>query len=114
MERLEKSEEDPKTEFDREMSGIGRACLVAFFGGCAIGVVGAAFRAGLSWAGPKHVALVEWAQAWPWMGWVVPVGLGALGAGLARLLVRREPLAGGSGVQHVEAITRGQAEPISV
>jgi len=114
VEPLETSKEYPETEFDREMSGIGRACLVAFIGGCLIGVVGAAFRAGLAWMGSRLGGLVEWAQAWPWMGWVVPVVLGAIGAGLARWLVRREPLAAGSGVQHVEAITRGQAEPISL
>lgn len=108
------SGENPDTEFDRELREIGRACLVAVLGGLLIGVVGAAFRAGLVWAGSQHLALIAWAQAWPWMGWVVPVAVGAVGAGLARWMVRREPLAAGSGVQHVEAITRGQAEPISL
>lgn len=59
-------------EFDEELCGLGKACLVAFLGGLLIGGVGAAFRAGLSWLGPKHVALVEWAHAWPWLGWVIP------------------------------------------
>ncbi len=96
------------------MPGIGRACLVALLAGLATGVVGAGFRAGLSWLGPRHVAFVEWAHAWPWLGWLAPVLLGALGAGLARLLVRPQPLAAGSGVQHVEAIMRGEAEPASL
>ncbi len=105
----EKEEED--SEFDKEVPGLWRACLVAILGGVLIGVIGAAFRAGLDWLGIHYLAVVAWAQSWSWMGWVVPVGLGAIGAGLARWLVRQQPLAAGSGVQHVEATMRGEAEP---
>jgi CIC family chloride channel protein len=96
-----------------EWEGMGRACLIAILGGVGIGFLGAAFRASLSWVGPHYVALVDAAQRWPWLGWVLPVLLGAIGASLARLLVRPHPVAAGSGVQHVEAIMRGEAEPAS-
>ena len=96
------------------MPGLWRACFVAVVGGVLIGVIGAAFRAGLDWLGGQYLAMVAMAQGWPWMGWLVPVGLGAVGAGLARWMVRSQPLAAGSGVQHVEAIMRGEAEPASV
>lgn len=96
-----------------ELFGIGRAVLVAAVAGVLIGFVGAGFRAGLAWIEPRHVALVEWAHAWPWIGWVLPLVIGALGAGIARWMVRSQPLAAGSGVQHVEAVGKGQAEPAS-
>ncbi|MEX1119294.1 MAG: ClC family H(+)/Cl(-) exchange transporter [Terrimicrobiaceae bacterium] len=102
------------SEFDREVSGLWRACFVAVLGGVLIGVIGASFRASLDWLVVHYLALITGAQGWSWLGWVVPVGLGAIGAGLARWLVRPQPLAAGSGVQHVEAIMRGQAEPASI
>jgi len=108
----EKAEES--SEFDRDIPGLWRACFIAVLGGVLIGVIGAAFRAGLDWLGVHYLALIAWAQAWSWLGWVVPVGLGAIGAGLARWLVRQEPRASGSGVQHVEAIMRGEEEPASI
>ncbi len=100
-------------DLDSETSGLSRACVAAVIGGVLVGVVGAGFRAALVWVGPRHVAFVEWAHAWPWVGWLAPVVLGAAGAGLARFLVRRQPLAAGSGVQHVEAIMRHEALPAS-
>ena len=42
---------------------------------------------------------------------MIPVAAAALGATLAALVVRWEPLANGSGIQHVEAVYRGQAPP---
>lgn len=101
-------------EFRNEVPGLVRACVVAILGGTSIGVLGAAFRAGLSWFESQHLILTEWARSLGWAGFFLPVLLGAVGAGLARLLVRPQPLAAGSGVQHVEAIMRGQAEPASV
>lgn len=103
-----------ESEFDSQVPGLGRACAVALAGGILIGVIGAGFRAGLSWLAARHLIFTEWALSLGWVGWFLPVLLGAAGAGLARLLVRPEPLAAGSGVQHVEAIMRGQAEPISL
>lgn len=103
-----------ETEFDRELPGIGKASVLAFIGGLMIGVVGAGFRAGLSYLGARQLELVEWAHAWPWLGWVFPVVLGAVGVAIARWMIRPQPLASGSGVQHVEAIMRGEAEPASI
>jgi CIC family chloride channel protein len=100
--------------FEGEVRGLWRACAVAILGGVLIGVVGAAFRAGLDWLGVQYLAMVAWAQAWSWMGWLVPVGMGAVGAGVARWMVRSQPLAAGSGVQHVEAVMRGEADPASI
>lgn len=100
--------------FASERSGLLRACVIAVVGGLLIGVVGAGVRAGLSWMQVHHVQAIQWAKAWPWLGWLLPVIIGAVGAGLARLLVRPVPLAGGSGVQDVEAIMRGEAEPPSL
>jgi len=94
---------------ENERSGLLKACAVALIAGVAIGVVGAYFRAGLAWLGARHIQLVEWAQQWPLLGWLLPVAVGALAAGVARLLVRGHPLASGSGVQHVEAVMRNEA-----
>jgi CIC family chloride channel protein len=106
-----KSKKEDGGEFDEQLPGLPSACVVAILGGVAIGVVGAAFRAGLSWVEPRHLAFVEWAQSPGWSGWLLPILVGAVGAGLARLLIRPHPIAAGSGVQHVEGIMRGEAEP---
>jgi CIC family chloride channel protein len=52
--------------------------------------------------------MVEWADRLPGPGWLIPVAAAATGATLAALVVRWEPLAQGSGIQHVEAVYRGQ------
>src|SRR4030095_2504401 len=58
-------------------------------------------------------AVVAWALNARWLGWLVPVGLTATAAFIARGLVRRfAPEAAGSGVQHVEAIVQGEARPV--
>jgi CIC family chloride channel protein len=101
-------------EFDSQVPGLLRASAVAILGGIAIGAIGAAFRAGLVWLGTYHLMFIEWARSLGWAGWFLPVILGAIGAGLARLLVRPHPIAAGSGVQHVEAIMRGEASPASL
>src|SRR5271166_204495 len=58
-----------------------------------------------------RVALIAWAHAWPYIGWLAPVALGLAGAGLARfLVVRFAPTAEGSGVQRVEAVFSGDVK----
>jgi CIC family chloride channel protein len=109
-----KKEKAGHGEFDSQVPGLIAACAVAILGGLVIGAVGAAFRAGLSWVSARHLLFIDWAHSWGWLGWFLPVLLGALGAGLARLLVRPHPIAAGSGVQHVEAIMRGEAKPASL
>jgi CIC family chloride channel protein len=59
-------------------------------------------------------ALVAWAHHWPDYGWLLTVLATAVCAGLARWLVRWAPTAAGSGVQHVEAVMRGEAEPANL
>ncbi len=87
-----------------------RLSLVAAAFGAVVGVVGGTFRRLLFDADGARVSLVTWAHHWPLVGWIAPVLLAAGGAALARLVVRLAPLASGSGVQHVEAVWRGEAE----
>jgi CIC family chloride channel protein len=78
-----------------------------------IGAVGGAFRLLLSKADDLRDALVVWAHAWPYLGWLAPVALGTLGAVVARLLVVKfAPEAEGSGLQRVEATFAGEVEPV--
>lgn len=85
--------------------------LTAVVAGVAIGFIGGAFRWCLETADRSRVELVDWAHGLPGPGWLVPIAFAALGATLAALIVRWVPLAAGSGIQHVEAVYRGEAEP---
>jgi CIC family chloride channel protein len=77
--------------------------------GIIVGIVGSGFRYLLAEADQLRNALVYWLREWPHIGWMIPVVLGALAAGLARIMVVVfSPSAGGSGVQHVEAVVSGQ------
>ena len=81
--------------------------------GLMIGAVGGAFRLLLSKADDLRHALVVWAHAWPYLGWLAPVALGTLGAAATRLVVARfAPEAEGSGVQRVEATFAGEVKPV--
>jgi len=93
--------------------GLPALAAVALVSGAIVGVVGAAFRWTIAAAAGWRDALVAWAHQWPLAGWVVPVLAAAAGAAAARWLVRFAPEAAGSGVQHVEAVDRGEAEPSS-
>ena len=86
-------------------------CAAAIVAGAAIGVVGGAFRWCLHSADLLRVDLSDWAHRLPGPGWLVPIAATALGATLAALVVRWMPLAAGSGIQHVEAVYRGDASP---
>jgi len=102
----------PLVDGDPEKAGglflLSVTCII---GGASIGLVGALFRFGLVLAEAWRGDLVAWAHRWPLAGWIFPVALAAAGAGLARWLVRFAPVASGSGVQHVEAVMRGEAQP---
>lgn len=97
-------------ELDSQLPGLLRACVVAVLAGVGIGFVGAFFREGIHLLGMRLVQFVEWAHQFGWLGVLLPVLLGALGAGVSRWLVKRVPVAAGSGVQHVEAIMRHEAD----
>jgi chloride channel protein, CIC family len=94
-----------------------RLALVSAASGMVTGVIGAAFRLSLERADSLRNALIEWTGQWPAVGWVIPVTMAAVLVAVAYWLVQRfAPIAAGSGVQHVEAVMRGEAEhaPLSV
>jgi CIC family chloride channel protein len=86
-------------------------CATAIVAGVAIGLVGGAFRWCLQRADDLRIDLVDWAHRLPGPGWLIPMAATAAGAALAALIVRWEPLAAGSGIQHVEAVFLGDARP---
>ncbi len=93
-------------------SRVIRVSTASILAGILVGLVGGAFRYLLIAADNQRTALVAWAHAWPYIGWLAPVALGLVGAGLARLLVVRfAPMAEGSGVQRVEAVFSGEVKP---
>jgi CIC family chloride channel protein len=95
--------------------GLVRLACVALVSGLLAGIVGAAFRIVLAQGDHTRDAVIEWARQWPAFGWLVPVLGAAAMVAMARWLVQRfAPLAGGSGVQHVEAVMRGEAAPAPV
>lgn len=86
-------------------------CVTAVVAGVLIGFVGGAFRWCLQTAEELRIDLVDWAHKLPGPGWLVPMAAAAIGATLAALIVQWEPLAAGSGIQHVEAVFRGDSRP---
>lgn len=98
-------------------SRVIRISTAGLLAGIFIGLVGGAFRYCLMAADKGRDALIAWAHAWPYIGWLAPVALGLAGAGLARfLVVRFAPTAEGSGVQRVEAVFSGDVKltPFSI
>jgi chloride channel protein, CIC family len=80
--------------------------------GLAVGVLGSLFRAALELAQRWREELTAQAHATPVTGFLATIAAVAAAALLARwLVVRFAPIAAGSGVQHVEAVMRGEAEP---
>lgn len=96
---------------DPERTGLVLLSALAAVAGVAIGFVGGAFRWLLEQATQLRIDVVGWAHAVGGAGWLVPVLIVAAGAGIARALVTLVPLAGGSGIQHVEAVWRREADP---
>lgn len=92
------------------MRGALHICVTAMVAGVLIGFVGGAFRWCLRAADQTRMEFVDWAHELPGPGWLIPAAA-AIGASLAALIVRWEPLAAGSGIQHVEAVFAGEARP---
>jgi CIC family chloride channel protein len=93
-------------------SRIVRISAASVLAGIFVGLVGGAFRHFLIAADGRRDALIAWAHAWPYAGWLAPVAVGLLGAAAARILVVRfAPAAEGSGIQRVEAVFNGDMEP---
>src|SRR5689334_18244310 len=99
------------SEPDDSMLGSVHICIIAIIAGVVIGFVGGAFRWCLQTADDLRIDLVDWAHTLPGPGWLLPMAAAAAGAALAALIVRWEPLAAGSGIQHVEAVFLGHAQP---
>lgn len=99
------------TPLGESTQGFGRICLTATVAGVVIGVIGGAFRWCLNTADTLRVDFADWAHRLPGPGWLILVVAAAAGATLAALIVKWVPLAAGSGIQHVEAVHRGDAEP---
>ena len=95
---------------DDSMRGSVHICVTAIVAGVLIGFVGGAFRWCLQTADDLRIDFVDWAHRLPGPGWLVPMAAVAACATLAALIVRWEPLAAGSGIQHVEAVFRGEAQ----
>ena len=96
-------------------SRVVRIAVASVLSGLLIGMVGGAFQLLLTAANSLRGVLIVRAHAWPNAGWLAPVGLGLVGAALARLLVVHfSPQAEGSGVQRVEAFYRGDIEPATI
>ncbi|MFN8498829.1 MAG: ClC family H(+)/Cl(-) exchange transporter [Anaerolineae bacterium] len=102
---------EPHAEQQKLSQGLVRLTLVALGAGALTGLVGGLFRLGLEWADKARVAAVTFSHGYPYLGWLFPVLGAAICVAIARFLVRFEPLAAGSGVQHVEAVMRGEAQP---
>ena len=78
-----------------------RAALV---GTCA-GITALLFRAALTGADTLRSAMLDWAHALPMLGWIFPMLITAIGAGIAVSITRRyAPEASGSGIPHLEAV----------
>lgn len=91
---------------------LARFALVAAISGLLAGALGAAFRICLLQATSVRTGLLSWAHQWPFLGWMIPVVVSAVLVTIAAWLVQRfAPIAAGSGVQHVEAVMRAEADP---
>jgi CIC family chloride channel protein len=83
-------------------SRVVRITLASLFAGLLIGVVGGLFELMLVLANRLRTEMIARAHGWPYLGWLVPVVLIAVGTILARLMVLRfSPEAAGSGLQRV-------------
>jgi CIC family chloride channel protein len=85
--------------------------FLAMLGGAVAGVLGASFRFALASTGHVRDALVAYAHGLGAFGWLLPVVTAAGAVALSRLLLRLEPVAGGSGIQYAEAVARGLLAP---
>ena len=96
----------------REGGRLWRLLLGSVLAGLGIGILGTLFRMGLSWAQGLRETWMADAIASSTFGFAATVGAIALAAMIARwMVVRFAPIAAGSGVQHVEAVMRGEARP---
>jgi CIC family chloride channel protein len=92
------------------IDGLGRLCAAGLIVGALVGVIGTAFRYLLGLSNDLRETLLGETRGFS--GALLAMAGVAACAALARfLVVRFAPLAAGSGVQHVEAVMRGEANP---
>src|SRR5947208_3369349 len=104
-------------ESEAEANGrdLARLALVATLCGILSGVFGAVLSLSLLQAAAARQHVLAFAHQWPLFGWLIPVAFSAGLVTIAAWLVQRfAPVAAGSGVQHVEAVMRGEAEPAPI
>ncbi|WP_238418673.1 ClC family H(+)/Cl(-) exchange transporter [Gordonia sp. 'Campus'] len=89
--------------------GMVRLCVLAVVAGLATGLIGGAFRWCLEHLERWRHDMLEWSAGLGVPGWFVPIAVTAAGATAGALAVRLVPTAAGSGIQHVEAVERGEA-----
>ncbi|GAC66867.1 ClC family H(+)/Cl(-) exchange transporter [Gordonia soli] len=92
-------------------AGLVRLCVLAVVAGAGIGFVGGAFRWCLGHLDRWRVEMLGWVHDLPGPGWLIPIAVTAGGAAAAAAIVRLVPLSAGSGIQHVEAVDHGEAQP---
>lgn len=85
--------------------------VLAVIAGALTGIVGGAFRWLLVRADKFRLDIVSWAHDLGGVGWLIPIAVSAAAAGIAALIATKVPLAAGSGIQHVEAVQRGESTP---
>ena len=107
MDRVEPSGEEARDHGSRILVWMTLLALVA---GVLAGAVGGAFRWLLVQANRFRLDVVTWSHDLGGAGWLIPVALTTAAAALAGLIAIKIPLAAGSGIQHVEAVQRGEAE----
>lgn len=83
-------------------------CVLAAVAGVLVGFLGGVFRWCLEGAQGGLDDLLDWAHDLPGPGWLVPILVTGVAAGLARLIVVWAPQAAGSGIQDVEAVWKVQ------
>lgn len=88
--------------------------LLGLIGGIAVGIAGGLFRWCLNRLVEARGAMLEWAHGLGALGWLVPVLVVGICTAGAAYVVKLVPLAAGSGIQHVEAVERGDAEAPSL
>ncbi|WP_327387391.1 ClC family H(+)/Cl(-) exchange transporter [Streptomyces sp. NBC_01207] len=90
--------------------GSVRSFVIAGVAGVLVGLVGGGFRWCLEHADRLRGSILEAAAGLAAAGRLIPVVLTAVGAAVACAIAQRVPHAAGSGIQHVEAVWRQEAE----
>lgn len=108
------SAQEEEESFDAMTRGLVPLLAVAALAGVLVGLVGGSFHWLLVHGGTGFLeTLAHWKTGGflGLPGWIAAMVAAAASVALARWLVTFAPAAAGSGVQHVEAVMREQAEP---